>query len=519
MSDRAILIEVDVVSPAGAAKTLRYSDRAVRPFPASAASKANLVWDNRIIENPTFREALFGDVLTLKPTSGYGMLTLANADHQLDQYQGHAWGEVRVWRWTFGTPFTAAVQVLRGVCAQPMFDPRTSAATRVRVPLFDQGAELEKPIQTNTYAGTNGTGGVLYEGTAGGLKGRAKPLAFGNLLDAHLPAALVNPGSFVHQLHDGAIEGAEQIFDGGVAAGYIDDGDSANAAFDASAPAATHYRTDVGRSLVKINGSPVLGLTFGCKGDKTGGVYAETPGPVLARLLARAGVAGGQIGASVAALASAAVVGVYAPDQVNASELIGLVARSALAAIVPDRNGVWQAATIAPPKPVADFPLAFDQVIDLVPEDATPPIGEIRVGWGKVYTTFTSTELKPSIRNTATETQLGQEYRYAVLADAAVKGRFPKTWQTLTFDTALRQEAAATALAAQLQALFGLRADGSPRRMWRATVELTDAALALQLGSTVGLDYPPLGISENFLLVGRDLMRPRRDQALWTLWG
>lgn len=520
MTPTVLLVEIDVVSPAGATSTLRFADRAMRPFPAGAPAKANLVWDDRIIETPSFRASLFDDVTTLQPGIGAGMLTLANADHALDAYQGHAWGAVSIWRWTPGTLFSAAVVMLKGLASQPTFDPPSSAAARVRVPMFDYRAELETPIQGITYAGTNGVGGVLYEGEADGLKGKPKPVAFGDLTDAHLPAPQVNAGARVHQFHDGPIQGAEVIFDGGVDAGYADVGDLSGAAFDAATPGAASYQTDIGRGLVKINGAPVLSLTFGCKGDKSGGTYVETPGPVIAKLLAKAGVPGGRIGASVAALASAAVVGVFAAEPVNALDLVTFAGRAGMAAVLPDRAGVWQAFEFGPPEVVADFAITAGQVINLKPDEEPPPIGEFRVGWGRIWTTFSRAEIKASIKDTSAETRLASAYRYATLEDATVKARFTKAvWATATLDTALRQEADAIALAVKLKALLGLRADGSPRRMWRVTIENTDAAMAIAMGQTVSLDYPPAGLSGNFLLIGQELMRPRRDQAIWTVWG
>ncbi|MFN3513464.1 MAG: hypothetical protein ACK41C_10485 [Phenylobacterium sp.] len=514
MNGTVILVEIDVTSPAGETSTLRFADRAIRPFPPTAAGKANLVWDDRLKEPPAFREALFEDVTTLTPSLGAGTLQLVNTDHALDAYQAFAWGEIRIWRWTEGTPFSAAVSMLKGLCGLAEVD------ATVRVPLYDYRAELEKAIQETLYAGGNGVGGVLYEGVAGGLKGRPKPLALGDLTGAHIPGPQVNAGQRVHQLHDGPIQGNVQIFDGGVDAGYAAQGDLSGAAFDGATPAAASYRTDIGRGLVKINGAPVLGLTFGCKGDKAGGTYVETPGPVLARLLAKGGVPAERIGASVPGLASASVVGVFASEPVNAMDLAAFVGRSALAAVLPDREGVWQAIPFAPPAETADFALAFDQIVDFRPEPAPAPVGEIRVGWGRIYTTFSRTELKASVRDTDDEERLAAEYRYAVVADEGVKARFPKAWATVTIDTALRTEAAAEALAEALRGIVGLRPDGAPRRMWKAPIVNDDAALAVHLGATVAVDYPPLGVAENFLLVARDLFRPqRRDQAVWTLWG
>lgn len=518
MAASAILVEIDTVSPAGVAETLRFSDRAVRPFPPSDPDRPNLLWDDRLAEAPTFRRALFEDVASLTPSLAAGGLTLLNTDGGLNAYRGHAWNEIRVWRWTEGTPFAAAELELKGICAQPQFDHRTSQARQVRCDLYDYRAELEKPPQSVLYAGGNDGVAVLYEGSADGLKGRPKPLAYGDLTEAHLTPIQVNAGQYVFQVHDGPIQGSELIFDGGAPAGYADQGDKTDVFFDANLPAAASYFTNLPRGLIKINGNPVLGLTFGVKGSNAP-TYIETAGPIAARLLAKAGVPAGRIGASVAALAAPAVVGVFSADQTSTAELVGWTARSALTAVVPDRLGVYQAYRFGPPAAVASATIAPDQVLDLAADETAPePFVEIRVGWGRIWTTFGNGELKASVRNTPAAERLASEYRFATKELAAVKARFPRATSKLEVLTALRHEADALALLALLEEMFGLRADGSPRRFWRVTIWKGDG-LSADLGETVALRYPPQGIDDNFVLMAEEPMRPTRDQAIWTLWG
>lgn len=514
-----VLVEIDVTSPAGAAGVLRFSDRAIRPFPPSAGDRANQPWDDRILEAPSLRRALFDDLANLTPGLGYGVMTLANADRALDPYQAHSWGEIRCWRWPEGEPFAAAVSVLSGRCSQPSFGLRSSQVGRVGLALYDLRADLEGPLQATVYEGTNGVGGVLYEGAPDGLKGRVKPLAYGRLDDAHLPAPQVNGAVLAHQLHAGALQGSEAVFDRGDAAGFTDAGNYAGGAFDAYNPAPAAYATDLGRGLLKINGDPVGRLTFGVRGDAVGG-YVETTGPILARLLAQAGVAPGRIDASVAAVPSTAIIGAWFGDQISARDALGWVAKSAAVALAPGRDGVWRADLFSAPAGVAAHVIAADEVVDIEADETAPaPAGEVQVGWGRLWTTFDGGELAPALRGTSAEARLAQDYRYAVDVDEVAKARFPGVWRTLKVPTALRSEADAIALAGELKALFGLRADGKPRRMWRVTLPLTEPRLSLQLGATVELSYPPAGIEERFVLVGEEPMRPSRDLIIWTLWG
>lgn len=513
MSEIVILVEVDVTAPGGGTTTLRFADRAIRPLPPTDALRPNSKWDGRLAAPPAVRRALVEDMGSLTAGWGVGQLQLLNGDGALDAYRGHSWGEVRVYRWVQGSPFSDAKPLFSGQAATPVYDRSAKRAAPVSAGFYDPRVEMDQPIQVNLYAGGGG-----YDGPAE-LKGRPKPLAFGDLSDAHVPAPRVDAAHGVHQLHDGAISALVGVFDRGDNAGLISDGDKVGATFDGFAPAAAHYATDKGRGLFKANTNPVGTVTFGLKGDATP-AYVETAGPIIARLLARLGVPAGRIGPSVAGLAAAAPIGVFDQSGSQGRELIGWVARSAPAAVLPGRDGVWGATLIAPPKAIADYAIDPFDIVDLVEDPSVPPpAGVIRVGWGRIWTTFRADDVAPAINGTAAALRLETEYRYAQVEDAAAKARGAGAWRTLQLETALRTEAAALALAGQLKALFGLRADGLPRTQWTVQIPMTDAAMAVQLGATVRLTYPARGIDDRYILLAEEPARPSRDFTTWTLWG
>jgi hypothetical protein len=514
-----ILVEIAVTSPAGVVSQLRFSDRTIPPFPPEDLDRGNADYDDRIVELPSLARRMFSDLSSLSPSLNAGLMTLSNADLALNAYQGHVWGEIAVLEWTPGTAWSTAETILKGVCAAPSYPADAVSAPQVKVALFDYSIELSNPLQTHLYAGSNDGVTVFYEGEADGLKGQPKPLAFGNLLNAMVAAPQVNAGALVYQLHDGAILGSEQLYDRGDDAGYTDAGDFSGAAFDAELPAAAHYCTDVSRGLLKLNGAPVGQLSFGFKGDVapvTG--YAETPGPLIARVLALAGVPSNRIGTSFAAFASTSVVGVLVNDQSPGQDVVGQLALSGQAAVLPDRGGVWQISSFQPPQ-VPVGAIAVDQVITCAPDDTAPiPAGEIRIGWGHIYTTYVGTSLAPALVGTPSAERLAVEDRFASATDDGVKSRLQGTWQTVELATALRNEADAQLLANNLKALFGLRPDGAPRRAWTVTM-LRSEAPAADLGDAVQLVYPPLGLNDVYLVIGEERLRPRRDQVTLTLWG
>ena len=513
ISDTVILVECDLVSPTGEETTLRFADRAIRPMPPTDPDRPNVVWDGRMAEPPAIRRALLEDVGNLTPGWGVANLQLLNGDGALTPYAGHVWKAVRVYRWTEGAPFAEARRLFSGQAAQPSFQRSARASMRVSVGLYDPMVELDQPAQANLYSGAGGLGGAAE------LRDQPKPLAFGDLTDAHAPGRRLDAASNLYQLHDGAIDSLAQIYDRGDAAGLASDGDKAPAAFDAWAPAPAHYVTDKSRGLLKFNSNPVGSVSFGLTGDAGSG-FSNRAGPILARLLDRLQIPPERIDASVTALASTAVLGVYDQSGGDARGLVTWVARSALAALVPDRDGVWTAQTLAPPKAVADYSLEELDVFDLSEDGSTPlPAGAVRVGWGRTWTVFTANALAPALLNTAAADRLAAEYRYVQVDNAPAKARGAGAWRTLQVDTALRSQAAAEALAADLMTLFGLRPDGTARTFWKVVIAASDAALDVPLGATVALDYPPRGLSGRFLLVEEEPLKPRRDLLTWTLWG
>ena len=515
-----LLVEIQVTSPTGVVSTLRFSDRAIPPMPPTDALRPNARFDSRVLEAPAIRRMLFENLETLSPARGVGALTLTNAGAALSDYEGYAWGEMAVWLWVQGTPSAEARLVMRGLCDQPAFTPATAGqAGRVQVALYDYRREASKAVQSVLYAGSNDGEAVLYEGAADGLKDTPKPLAWGDLTGAQIPAPQVNAAEQAHQLHDGPIEGAVALFDRGGDFGLDMDGDESGAAFDAAAPDPAHAVTDLGRGLVKFNADPVGVFTAGFKGDAAGG-YVQTAGPILARILARAGVPPARIGASFAALASAAVIGFYAGQPILLEEALRFVGAGAPAAVLPDREGVWQAVPWGPPQATPDYTLAWTDIVTAPASDPVgAPIGEVRVGYGRIWQTFAGAELSPDLVGETAQAALAAEYRWAVEPDAGVKARFPAgSWRTVEIRTALRAEADARALAQSLKALLALKDDGRPRRAWRITVPV-EIALDRQLGQTIAVSYPPENLSGNFLLIGEEPFRPGPRLAVLTVWG
>ncbi|MCW5723438.1 MAG: hypothetical protein KIS81_00605 [Maricaulaceae bacterium] len=546
MSERVILAEIDVTPPGGGSvQTLRFSDRAIRPFGAGQGAVSHAVWDDRIIEAPSLARALWGDFQTLSPGWSAGAMTLANADRALDAWEAWSWGAIRVRLWTPGTAFSAALLVMSGVCQPPGYAYGFSEAPRVKVIMHDHWAELDKPLHTQFYAGTNDGDTVLYEGTPETVKGRPKPVALGRLLDAHLPCPQVNTALQAYQLYGDIVGTGLSVFGGGAgvslfdrgdAAGYVHAGDyghnnpvdgPTSADFDGEAldPGEYIYDFAAGRKLIRIEGQPVGKLAFGFR------VGDQAHGSVLKRLFWYAGLPDSRLTGILTT--SGQHAGVFFADPVSARDAIGWAARGAATELggvgyiafilAPDRTGVWRFNEVYPPG-IPGFLVAASigeaDVIGLATdESAPPPLGEAAVGWGRIWTTYGPADIAPDLRGTDKEQELAAEYRWLIAEDAAAKEAWPNAFRRIEIATPLRAESAAQLYANWLIARFGLAPDGRRQRAWRVTLEITQARLAVRLGQIVNIDLPAAGLDGQFLLIGEEMMRPRRDLMVWTLWG
>lgn len=173
----------------------------------------NVTYEARIAEAINVRRDLF-DVGT---TSGHsrtavGDLTLLNGDGALDDlvdfgFDGRA---VRILRAPaeprpeYPLGFTT---VFVGTMHQAEFS-RDLVTIKVR----DEQSALLLPIQSDKYAGDN----ALPDGLEGveDLEGKPKPLTFGKVLNVSAPC--VNTAKLIYQIHDGALDSVEDVYDKGI---------------------------------------------------------------------------------------------------------------------------------------------------------------------------------------------------------------------------------------------------------------------------------------------------------------
>ncbi|GEM_PF-620847 len=527
------LVELDLVDPEDAPVTLYLSDLPMRPWPSTDADKPNQAYDPRVLEAPSMAIDLYADPARLTGSLGLSQLVLSNADGYFNQYRGWVFKAVRVW-WGeikplgeargFATDFRA---MLDGRAETPAWRVSANQPSRLSVPIYDRRLDLENDVQPVEFAGTN-AGPSDYEGGPDDLKDRPKPLALGDLQTANIPFPWVNPAAQVGQVHDGEYQALTGIFDRGQDASLTTDGDLSGAAFDAATPATGHYVTDLGRGLWKVDQGFGGVVTVGVQGavDLVPGVGYLDTAPGLIEALIRREDPVASIGATFATIAAPETVGLYIADRTPTRLVIDSLARSMPGWVLPGPLGTWQIGKLRLPTGVADRTIEASDVLSIEPGDpsVSVPVWRVTVKGARLYQTHTRSNLAGALWDTADEARLRDEFRQAVIKDAALRDRWWPNVREVEIDTALRDPADLEPVAQLLFDVTSVRADGTPFEEWVIAVEMD--AEWLDLLATPGLGvlkvrliYPDEGIDRVMLAMGAAPGRPKGNQITLRVWG
>ena len=390
-------------------------------------------------------------------------------------------------------------------------------ARTATIRLRDRLQVLSLPLQATRYAGSN----VLpagAEGTADDIKGQPKPLLYGRRYQ--VAPVLLNTAKLTFQLHDGAIQAVDAVYDMGIA--LTAGADYANlAALEAAAPAAGTYVTCLALGLFRLGSTPAGKVTADARGDSTGG-YVSKVGEIVQRLLTtRCGVAAGDIDTAIfTALNTTAPgeVGFYTTSDITRQDAIDTILASAGAWLAPTRTGIWQIGQLVPPSgtPVATFTDVEILSLDsrATNDDARGvPVWRVTVRY-KPYTAGATTADIAAGVTQARRAELLQPWRDTTATDTTVQAKHLLATD-LVRETLLNSASDAATEATRLLALHGVRRDFVQAEVW-----LTEANAAVDLGRVVRLVTPRLGYGagRDFIVVGITV-DGRRQRLTLDLWG
>lgn len=520
MIRKALMIEVEVTQAGGSLGILRLTDTPFRPFSAADPDRPNGAALPLLVEVTPIISEVYSDLSSLSRSYGSTEIVISMTGGDLAAYASATWGAITIYWGDIGpqsTPaaFAAWRPILHGRIGAVRPDISVTGPSRLRLTCYDLRGDLDDTIQTRVYAGTN-IGPAGYEGTSDDLMGKPLPLALGDLSRANVSPPLVNVARRVYQLTDGGDFTAEDLRSGGGSTGATMAGDLSSAAFDVASPASGTYVRDRARGLVAVGGGVVAAAFTACFKAAFGGTYVETAPQLIARLLARRFGAPTLGPGFVDASLAPAPVGLWLETGASYADAIQVLARSFGGWCVPDSAGVWQIGRLAAPAGLPAETLGPYQIRDLAVDDreGQQPAWRITVRYGRNYTLMRRADLAGAVAGTDQGAALARDWREAVWSSPAVKSAYPGA-RDLIVETALVYAADAEALAADLGVLFG-----QTRQSLAVTVEMTPERLAYQRGVTcVAIDYPALGPSGLYRVMGRRLLDPAQHLMTLTLWG
>jgi hypothetical protein len=509
------LVEIDMLDPAGQPVTACWATRGYNTRPSD--TPPNRHYAERIVDPGSFSVSLYGGRRTIGLAEpGYGEIVLSNADDGVSWILKCAMDgrPLRIKRLPGQrAPYSSAVTVLSGRAEAPR---STDAWRTISIGIYNRMLDLDKPLQADRYAGTTTTANGTYEGNED-LKGTVKPLIFGRVRNVEPPC--VNVHQWLYQV-SASLVSSIVAYDGGSPRNPAGNFASVAAALSASALYG-RFTTCFAEGIIRFVGNASAKPAYVFTADVTEGAsLAERyPGAVARRMLAKAGIASGDIDvAAFNALDASAPreVGIHVADEETARAAISRVLASVGAYLVPNALGVFTTGRLTFTAPVAEYEIndmasAAGASLDMNPdsENGVPP-WRIIMQYQRLYRVLDKSSVAGCV-DEATKAYLGTEWRELTDSDEALRIRHPRS-EELRIETLLDKAADAQAELSRMRGLLG-----TDRYLFPIETPYPEAA---PLGSTVTLRMPRLGFEE-----GRDMIVIDRsddfgrDQSSMTLWG
>lgn len=494
------LVEIDAHNGA-ALLTFRFATEAYITSPSD--SPANTIYEPRIVDPGSFSANLYNAGQTGGSASiGFGDLIIANADGAFDAWFDYGFDgrriEIKLLAST-AAAFSSAVTVFKGTIETI---DTTDAWKTLRVRIFDNRLTLDKPLQTNRYAGTTLGAGNTAEGTED-LRDQPKPLAFGSVFGVRPYAA--NPFEGVFQVADNAVNGI-QVYDGGSPLTGIGNYGSLSALIAATVLPG-RYATCLALGLFRITRS-----AFQLTADVQEGAlwYERNVAFLVRRMLQRAGLTTADYSdVSLNALnnLNSAECGIWIDSDQHILDAVQQVLNSVGAWIAPNANGVLEVGRFdAPGTPVTT--LTMDDIIrpDNMSFEVTNdpgrgvPVWRVVVRYKRNYTPLSGSEVaKCTQQNEDYKAYLATEWRERKAEDAAIKTKYKNAGE-LTIETCLTQPSDALAEATRLLSLYKARRDRVKVVLW------AERGAGIKLNDTVTVQVPRFGYGAGrpMRVIGRD---------------
>jgi hypothetical protein len=261
---------------------------------------SNQYYDPRIGQSFSFNRSLFSNgKLGGRSITGFGLISLINADHELDDLSGYSFSGRQVVVRLAGPGFALSEA---GLIFVGTADTANFGVQDIQLRLRDLQYRLEVPLTRTTYAGSG-----TWEGDSS-LKGKRKPNVFG--FCRNVEPILVDGPNLRFQVNQRQIRGIVAVYDQGVAL------------------SSSLYSSELSSGGFQLLTQPAGVITCDVQGDAPSNSYVDTVADVIHRIATERGsfTASEIVSTSLNtlnSLTSSATVGYYSPA--GGDETIGQV--------------------------------------------------------------------------------------------------------------------------------------------------------------------------------------------------
>ena len=507
------LVEVTAATDsAGTTEVLRFSSSGYTTKPSD--SPANKHYDSRVVTPANISRNLFSSGTTSGESRvGYGVVELSNVDGALDYMLDYGFdGRSLVIK--IGDPgdaYSAFTTILSGSMEQVEF-----TFSKVTILARDKLAILDRPLQTNEYAGNN----VLPSGVEGvdDIRGQKKPLVYGNVLN--ISAIVVNTSKLIYQVSDILINDVSAVYDRGVSLSRHTPDYTDLADMYANQPPAAHYqvlKTSSG-SYFRLHSDPDGVIT--CNVQQGANAAARTVAQIIKLLAIRGGVSSGDINASdVTALDAInnAECGVYVDGADTSLSVIDQIARSIGAWYGFDATGQFRMGQLTIPTSSPDIEIDRTNIISIERSrtsdtDRGVPAYKVTVEYAKNYT-VQDVDLAGSVTEVR-HNVLREPCASVIATDATIKDKYSLAAE-LVRTTLLTDVADAEDEADRVLDLYKVKRDLYTVKI---ALDLTEALPDLNDTARITLNRFGLDSGKYFRIIGIETDYTN-NRATLKLWG
>nr|WP_315467157.1 hypothetical protein [uncultured Undibacterium sp.] len=430
-----------------------------------------------------------------KSEIGFGVAELVNMDGGLDYLK--TWGfDGRTITAIVGEVNPGGVPVWTTAFTATMAAPVVEL-DRVMFYLRDRQIELDKPLCTANYGGTN----ILpngRDGTPDDIGGQNIPVLMGT--SSNISPVCVNTSRLIYQVNNGPIVTVDASYDQALGhtkgTDYTDEAD-----MQTNAPGAATYRVWPAGGCYRL-GSDLAGKHT-CTATQGATAADRTAGQIFKRIALIAGISAGDISASdITAIDTLqpAEVEIFRQDDTTCGDAIAEICNSIGAWSGFDRLGILRIKRLDAPvgSPVVTFNETNISDIETVKNgDTDIPVWKFFLQYQRNYT-LQDSDIESSV-TFARRGFISQTYRKKIAWDNAVRTK-NKLARIVTETTSLTNAAAAQAECTRRFNIFKVA-----REIFRVTAFVDNATLALvDIGTEIRIELDRLGLDagKNFIVLG-----------------